>query len=68
MLVVEPHENLSRIIIYFTREILVFSETNSKGFALQIMTLSTRLLLINSKDNVTTLFLASKIIVVESVE
>ena len=68
MLVVEPHENLSRIIIYFTREILVFSETNSKGFALQIMTLSTRLLLINSADNVTTLFLASKIIVVESVE
>ena len=68
MLVVEPHENLSRIIIYFTREILVFSETNSKGFALQIMTLSTRLLLINSADNVTTLFLGSKIIVVESVE
>ena len=68
MLVVEPHEDLSRIIIYFTREILVFSETNSKGFALQIMTSSTRLLLINSADNVTTLFLASKIIVVESVE
>ena len=68
MLVVEPHENLSRIIIYFTREILVFSETNSKGFALQIMTSSTRLLLINSADNVTTLFLGSKIIVVESVE
>ena len=54
--------------MYFTREIYVFSETHSKGFALQIMTSSTRLLLINSAENVTTVFLASKIIVVESVE
>ena len=30
MLVVEPHENLSRIIMYFTREIFVFSETHLK--------------------------------------
>ena len=50
----------------FYQEIFAFSETLSKGFALEIMTSSTRLLL-NCADNVITLFLAGKIIVVESV-